>query len=91
MSPALAASYSARMITPEQGRAARAMLGWNQRRLAAEANVPLSAVKAWESGRDIRVSVLAAIERTLIAAGILFLEPGDVRNGGRGLRFRQRP
>jgi hypothetical protein len=48
----------------------------------------LSAVKAIEGGKDVRVSIAAAIERALIDAGLLFLEPGDTRDGGRGLRFR---
>jgi hypothetical protein len=65
------------------------MLGWSQRQLAEQAKVPLSAVKAVESSKDVRVSVLTAIESTLTAAGILFLEAGDTRTGGRGLRFRE--
>jgi DNA-binding XRE family transcriptional regulator len=77
------------MVAKEQVKAARGMLGWNQRQLADAAAVPLSAVKAIEAGADVRVSVATAIERALIDAGLIFLEPGDVRDGGRGLRFRQ--
>jgi hypothetical protein len=36
-----------------------------------------------------RVSVLARIESALARAGLLFLEPGDTRTGGRVVRFAQ--
>jgi transcriptional regulator with XRE-family HTH domain len=88
ISPGPILAYNDRMVVLEQVRAARGMLGWSQRQLAEAASVPLSAVKAVEGGKDIRVSVAAAIERALIEAGLIFLEPGDVRDGGRGLRFR---
>lgn len=77
------------MISGSQIRAARALLDWSQQRLAAEADIPLSAVKAIESGVHTRTSHLVAIERTLHAAGLVFLEPGDTRSGGAGLRFRE--
>ena len=65
------------------------MLGWSQRQLADAAGVSLSAIKAFESGKDVRVSVLASIEAALINAGLLFQEPSDTRPGGRGVRFSQ--
>jgi transcriptional regulator with XRE-family HTH domain len=79
------------MIVREQIRAARGLLGWSQRELAAAADVPVTAIKTVEAGRDVRVSVLAAIEKALTEAGVLFLDSGDTRDGGPGLRFRQRP
>lgn len=72
------------MIDAAQIRMARAGLDWTQRKLADEAQVPVSSVKAIESGKDTRVSILAAIEKTFTAAGIVFLE-----EGGRGVRFRE--
>lgn len=81
--------YDNRMVRIEQIRAARGLLNWNQTRLANEANVSLSSVKSLESGRDVRASVLIAVERALIDAGVLFLDPGDTRSGGYGLRLRQ--
>jgi len=81
--------YAERVIVREQVRAARGMLGWSQHRLAEAAALPLSAVKAIEAGKDVRVSIVSAIEKALADAGILFLESGDTRDGGRGLRFRQ--
>jgi transcriptional regulator with XRE-family HTH domain len=82
-------AYPRRVVVREQIRAARGLLGWSQRDLAAAANQPISAVKAFESGRDVRVSVMTAIEAALIDVGLMFLEAGDVRDGGRGVRFRR--
>jgi ribosome-binding protein aMBF1 (putative translation factor) len=81
--------YDERVIDGPQTRGARAMLGWSQRHLSEKAQVPLSAVKALEAGGDVRVSVATAVERAFLEAGLIFLEPGDLRDGGRGLRFRQ--
>jgi transcriptional regulator with XRE-family HTH domain len=77
------------MIILEQIRAARGLLGWSQRELAIAADVPVTAIKTVEGGRDIRVSVMAAIEKALTEAGVLFLDSGDTRDGGPGLRFRR--
>jgi transcriptional regulator with XRE-family HTH domain len=77
------------MVTIEQIRAARGYLGWNQRDLAAKAGISPASVKAYEGGKNVRVSIRDAIERALVDAGIMFLEPGDTRDGGRRLRVRQ--
>ena len=81
--------YCQRMVTGPQVRGARGLLGINQRKLAEMAGVPLSSVKSFEAGKDVRLSVATAIENALSRAGILFLDPGDVRSGGRGLRLRE--
>jgi transcriptional regulator with XRE-family HTH domain len=65
------------------------LLGWSQRQLAEAANVSLASIKAFEGGRDVRVSIVAAIEAALAGAGVMFQEPGDIRPGGRGVRFRE--
>ena len=64
------------------------MRGWSQRKLAEKAGVPLSAVKAVEGGKDVRVSVVNAIEQAFVEAGLMFQDPGDTRSGGRGVRFQ---
>jgi predicted transcriptional regulator len=57
------------MITPRQIRAARALLGWSQQRLADKAIVSLNAVTRLERGKvDSRGSTIAAIEKTLSKA-----------------------
>jgi Helix-turn-helix len=72
---------------PSLHRAARKLLGWSERELAQAANVPVPTVKKVEISRDVRVSALAAIEKALVDAGILFLDPD--RQGGRGVRFKR--
>jgi DNA-binding XRE family transcriptional regulator len=82
------AAYPGAMINAVQIRAARALLGWNQERLAAEAGLSVAALRNFERGAvDPRVSTLAALERALIGAGIIFLDatPGA---GGYGVRLR---
>ena len=50
-----------------------------QLELARRAGISLSTVKSAKGGRDVRISVRTAIETTLSEAGILFLEPDDIR------------
>jgi transcriptional regulator with XRE-family HTH domain len=77
------------VITNEQLRAARGLLGWSQSDLAERARVSLPTVKRAETGTGPRVSddARAKLQHALEAAGIAFLEENG---GGVGLRFRQR-
>ncbi|MND26745.1 hypothetical protein D3C80_172010 [compost metagenome] len=63
------------MISSEQIRAARALLGWSQETLAEQAVVSLTALKRLESKSGLRVfeSTEDRIRRTLENAGIMFL------------------
>ena len=63
------------MITGEQVKAARKLLGWSQMTLALEARVEQSTVTKFERSES-RTSVLtvSTIKRTLESAGIEFLE-----------------
>ena len=80
--------YLRDMLTAAQMRAGRGLLGWSQRDLASHSGLPLSMIKNIERGAsDPRASTLAAIEKAFIAAKIILLEPGDVRDGGQGVRF----
>jgi transcriptional regulator with XRE-family HTH domain len=65
------------MITGEQVRDARKLLGWSQMTLALEASVDQSTVVKFETGKS-RPSVLSVstIKRTLEAAGIEFTDGG---------------
>lgn len=81
-------AYSADMIIREQLRAARGLLNWSQRELAAAAGLTLDQVKNIESGRlDPRASMLAAIEEAFRQNGVIFLDRDDVRPGGPGVRL----
>jgi len=66
------------MITAQQTRAARALLGWTQEMLADRATVSLTALKRMESVNGERVfeSTEDRVRRTLEAAGIVFINSG---------------
>jgi predicted transcriptional regulator len=79
------------MLTAAQIRAARAMLAWTQADLAKASGVAEVTIKKIEAGTtdDPRSKTLDAIQRGLEKAGLVFLEPGDVRDGGEGLRLKK--
>ena len=78
------------MMDASQIRAARALLSWKQAVLAEKAGLALTSVKNIERGTsDPRVSSLLAIQAAFETAGLVLLEPGDARTGGRGVRFRE--
>jgi predicted transcriptional regulator len=80
------------MITPAQMRAARALLGWDQRRLALEAGVSLPTIRRMEASEgnvrgnvDTLVKVVEALER----GGVALLAEGEASpGGGRGVRLK---
>lgn len=83
------APYPAAMITPAQIRAARALIGWKQSDLAAKSGVSEISIKNIERGAtDARSSTLASIQSAFLEAGVVFLDPGDTRDGGHGVRLR---
>jgi predicted transcriptional regulator len=76
------------MITPEQCRAARGLLDWNQQDLAREAQVGIVTVRQLEAGlNQPRRATLVVVRRTLEAAGVEFI---DENGGGAGVRLRER-
>ena len=84
-----AAAYRASVITGAQIRAARALIGWKQTDLASASGVAEISIKNIERGvTDPRASTLAAIQSAFTKAGVVFLEPGDKRDGGPGVRLR---
>ena len=76
------------MLTGEQIRGARAMLRWDQAKLANESSVSLPTIKRLEkmagevSGN---VSTVRAIQAALETAGIEFIDPNG---GGPGVRLK---
>jgi predicted transcriptional regulator len=75
------------MITPEQCRAARALLDWSQQELAETAAVGIVTVRQLEAAvHKPRRSTLAVIRRALEAAGVEFI---DENGGGPGVRLRR--
>jgi transcriptional regulator with XRE-family HTH domain len=75
------------MVTVEQLRAARGLLGWSQSELAARAGLSLPTVKRLEAGFGPRVSdeARSRLQRAIEAAGIALIEENG---GGLGVRFR---
>jgi transcriptional regulator with XRE-family HTH domain len=67
------------MITIRQIRAARALLGWEQRELADRAGISLTSLSRIERspGHDARMSTMEKIRATLTAAGIAFVNRDD--------------
>jgi predicted transcriptional regulator len=75
------------MITPEQCRAARALLDWSQQELADKAAVGIVTVRQLEAAvHEPRRSTLNVIRRALEAAGVEFI---DENGGGPGVRLRK--
>lgn len=73
------------MISPRQIRAARALLGWSQQKLADKAIVSLNAITRLERGSvDSRVSTVGAVQKALTKAGIEFL---SANGKGEGVRL----
>lgn len=78
------------MITPAQIRAARALIGWKQSDLASASGISEISIKNIERGAtDPRSSTLGAIQASFEKAGVVFLDPGDTRDGGAGVRLKK--
>ena len=77
------------MITIEQLRGARGLLGWSQTELARKAGLSLPTVKRVEAGTGPRVSEEAReqLQRALESGGVEFIEENG---GGPGVRLRKR-
>lgn len=79
------------MITGAQIRAARAMLGWSQADLFEASGVSAITIYKIESKTTHPLAdTLDKIERAFAEAGVLFLEPGVNRDGGAGVRMKEK-
>jgi transcriptional regulator with XRE-family HTH domain len=78
------------VLTPQQLRAARAIVGWSREALAEKSGVPAITTKQFENGgTDPRLSTLHKWRRALEAAGVVFIDPGAKSDdGGPGIRLR---
>ncbi len=76
------------MITAQQIRAARAMVGLTQKQLADAAGISEMSVKNIERGTtpDPRVSTIMALRKALETAGVEFIAENG---GGAGVRLRK--
>lgn len=74
------------MITPQQCRAARGLLGWTQQLLAKQAQIGVVTLRQFELGANIpRRATLQVLEKALSDAGVVFI-PDDPW-GGVGVRI----
>lgn len=75
------------MLTPEQIRGARAMLGLTQAELANRAGISTTGLNNIEKGgSDPKASTLKAIRSALEDAGVMFIPENG---GGPGVRLRK--
>lgn len=76
------------MVTPEQIRGARAMLGITQADLAHRAGISTTGLNNIERGHaDPKTSTLRAIEAALREAGVIFIAENG---GGPGVRLAKK-
>jgi len=74
------------MVTARQIRAARALLGWSQQRLADSAVVSVNALVRLERGQvDSRASTIRAVQTALSRGGVDFMPAGEF---GEGVRLK---
>src|SRR5215467_3699115 len=79
------------MLTPEQLRAARALVDWSRENLAERSGVSANTVWGFEQGRsDPKLSTLNKWQRTLEAAGVEFIDDGAKSDAGLGPGVRLR-
>ena len=79
-------SYDHHMFTPDQLRAARALLNWSQDDLASAAEVAVMMIKNYERRlSDPRLSSMTKLKQTLEKAGIEFIDATDT--AGAGIRW----
>lgn len=72
------------MLTPEQCRAARALLDWTQNDLAERASISAVSIRAFERGGEMRDSNQKLLRLTLEASGVHFIAENG---GGAGVRL----
>jgi transcriptional regulator with XRE-family HTH domain len=80
------------MLTGPQIRAARGLIGWSIATLADKAGVGYQTVHRAETAEGVPSTTatnLFAIQRALEAAGVVFLDEHEHRDGGVGVRLRR--
>ncbi len=82
------------MLTAAQLKAARALVGWEQRTLAEASGISVPTIQRMEaSNGNVRgvVDTLTKVMTALENAGVEFIQEGSVSHGGgRGVRLRRR-
>ena len=91
---AIAPYWRTTLLTAAQLKAARALVGMEQRALAAASGVSLPTIQRMEASNGIVRGVIESLTRVMAAletAGVEFINEGAVSpGGGRGVRLRKR-
>ncbi|RUU12491.1 XRE family transcriptional regulator [Mesorhizobium sp. USDA-HM6] len=75
-------------MTPTQCRAARALISWTQQQLADAAKVGVATLQNFETGTSTpRHATIEVLQRALGEAGVVFLDEGEMVEGGVGVRL----
>lgn len=78
------------MVTPDQCRAARALLGWSVQDLATAASLGTATIKRFEAGQVMQAATVSAVAEAISTAGLVLLSAGDASaSGGEGVRRAQ--
>jgi len=81
------------MLTAAQMKAARALVGMEQKTLAARSGVSLPTIQRMETSDGVVrgvIETLMKVMEALQAAGVEFINEGTISNGGgRGVRLRR--
>jgi transcriptional regulator with XRE-family HTH domain len=77
------------MLTPDQLRAARALVKWSREDLSDNSGVAAVTIKGFELlGADSKISTLNKLRRALEVAGVEFIDDGHKSDeGGPGVRL----
>ena len=76
------------LLTSEQCRAARALVGWSQDELSAASSVAKATIANFELGsRKPYARTLRDLREALEAAGVRLMAAGEQVPGGAGVRF----
>ena len=80
------------VITGDQIRAARSLLKWTSHDLSTRCGVSHQAINKIENSvgtPNTLVKTMQAIQGALESGGVIFLEAGENRDGGPGVRLRK--
>ncbi len=76
------------MMTIEQCRGARALLGWSAQDLAGHASIGVATVRRFEGGSQVAAGSIDGMAAALMAVGITFIAAGEAsQHGGDGVRL----
>lgn len=78
----------AQKMLPIQLDMALAAVRWGVRDLAAAAGVSMDTIARFKRGEAVKPRTIDAIRSALEAAGVVFLDDGEIAGGGPGVRLK---